>query len=89
MRADLVSMYASGEAIAATVIPRAVLSRCRLMNVLRAGMNASSSDEKDFSFQRIKLIGKRPLITAFHYELTLANHVHQLDASQYTFGRSK
>ena len=36
-----------------------VLSRCRLINVFGAGTDASSSNETDFSCQRIKLIGKR------------------------------
>ena len=66
-----------------------VLSRCRLMNVFGAGTHASSSDETDFSCQRIKLVGKRQLDTALQQELTFANHVHQFDAGQYTFGGSK
>ena len=66
-----------------------VLSRCRLMNVFGAGTHASSSDGTDFSCQRVKLVGKRPFVAALHHELTFANHVHQLDASQDIFGRSK
>jgi hypothetical protein len=52
-------------------------------------MHASSSDGTDFSCQRVKLVGKRPFVAALHHELTFSNHVHQLDASQDVFGRSK
>jgi hypothetical protein len=40
------------------------LSRCRLMNVVWAGTNASSSNWTDFPCQCIKLVGKRSLVTA-------------------------
>ena len=50
---------------------------------------ASSSDGTDFPCQRVKLVGKRPFVTALHRELTFSNHVHQLNASQDIFGRSK
>ena len=48
--------------------------------------NASPSDLTDLPCQRIKLVGKRHIIAAFQHELTFANHVHQFDASQHTFG---
>ena len=68
---------------------RQVLSRCRLMNVFQAGTNASFSNRADFSCQCIKLVGKRQLDIAFQQELTFADHVHEFDAGQDAFGRSK
>ena len=56
------------------------------MNVFWAGTNASSSNVTDFPCQRIKLVGKRQLDAALQQELTFADHVHQLDASQYISG---
>ena len=56
------------------------------MDVILVVTNASPSDLTDLPCQRIKLVGKRPIIAAFQHELTFANHVHQFDASQHTFG---
>ena len=50
------------------------------MNVSLAGTSASFSDGTDLSCQRIKLIGKRQLGTAFQRKLIFADHVHELDA---------
>ena len=50
------------------------------MNVLGAGMDADFSDGTDLSCQRIKLVGKRQLGTAFQFKLIFAAHVHELDA---------
>jgi hypothetical protein len=36
-----------------------------------------------------KKVGKRLLIADLHHELNFANHMHQLDDGQDTFGRSK
>ena len=66
-----------------------VLSRCRLMNVLGAGMDADFSNWADFPCQRIKLVSKRQLDTVLDHELSFANHVHELDAGQDAFGQSK
>jgi len=66
-----------------------VLSHCRLMKVVWAGTNASSSIWTDFPCQCTKLVGKRQLDTAFRQKLTFANHVHQLDAGQDAFGGAK
>ena len=50
------------------------------MNVSLAWTSASFSDGTDLSCQRIKLVGKRQLGTAFQYKLIFAAHVHELDA---------
>ena len=39
--------------------------------------------------QCIKLVGKRQLGTAFQQYLTFADHIHNFDADQEAFGRSK
>ena len=70
-------------------LSKRVLSRCQLMNVFGVGVDASSSNRTDFPCQCIKLVGKRPLDTALDHALTFSNHVHQLDASQDAFVRSK
>jgi hypothetical protein len=78
------------QAITADAWPQpVVLSHCRLMNVVWAGTNASSSNWTDFPCQCIKLVGKRQLDTAFQQKLTFAHHVHQLDAGQDAFGGAK
>jgi hypothetical protein len=59
------------------------------MNVILAGTSAISSNETDLYFQCIKLLSKRQLDVALQQELTFANHMHQFDAGQYTFGGSK
>ena len=41
------------------------------MKVFGVGMDASSSNGTDFSYQRIKLVGKRQLDTALDHELTV------------------
>jgi hypothetical protein len=56
------------------------------MNVILAGTNAGPSYWTDFPCQRVKLVGKRHLMAALQHEMTFANHVHQLNAGQYTFG---
>jgi len=56
------------------------------MVVILVVTNASPSDLMDLPCQRIKLFGKRHLVAAFQHELPFANHVHQFDASQHTFG---
>ena len=66
-----------------------VLSHCRLMNVLSAGMDADFSNWADFFCQRIKLSGNRQLGTAFLHKLIFADHVHELDAGQDTSGSPK
>ena len=59
------------------------------MNVILAGTSASPSNWTDLPCQCIKWAGKRQLDAAFQHELTFANHVHQFDAGQYTFGGLK
>ena len=66
-----------------------ILSRCQLINVFGVGTDASSLNGTDLSCQRIKLVGKRQLDAALQHELTFADHVHQFDAGQDIFGRSK
>jgi hypothetical protein len=56
------------------------------MNAILAGTSASSSDRTDFSCQRVKLVGKRLLDTAFRQKLAFADHVHEFDAGQDIFG---
>jgi len=56
------------------------------MDVILAVVNACPSDLTDLPCQRTKLVGKRHLVAAFQHKLTLANHVHQFDADQHTFG---
>ena len=43
----------------------------------------------DLSCQRIKLVGKRHAVAAFHHELAFANHVHEFDAGQDCLRRAK
>ena len=50
------------------------------MNVLDAGMDAGSLNWTDLYCQYIKLVGKRQLDTVLDHELSVANHVHELDA---------
>ena len=53
-----------------------------MMNVILRATNASPSDLTVLPCQRIKLYGKRYIISAFQHELALSNHVHQFNAGQ-------
>ena len=56
------------------------------MNVSLAGTSASFSNWADLFCQCIKLVGKKPRVDSRNHELSFANHVHELDAGQDTFG---